>query len=281
MTVIKVIADSVCDVPPEVAARLDITLVPAVITIGDKSYLDDGKEITRETFFDLLPTLPQLPKTSACPLGLSRDLIAAQAARADHLILITAPARLSSIYNNFRLAAEEVAAGRYTLLDSGQVTMGAGFQVILAAEMAAAGAGMDEIAAAINRLHPRTHVYAALNTLENIYKSGRVGWVSAVAGRLLQIKPLVELSEGDVKSLDNIRTFKRAIDRLIEIGLSHGRLDRLAVLHTNNPEAAAQVRAAMAPVYPPQDALIVNVNPALGVHVGAKGVGLALVNHSA
>ena len=274
---IKVLADSVCDIPRDVADRLGVALIPAVVNIGERSYLDDGVELTREHFYELMPTLPRLPTTSACPLGLCRDMIAEQARHAEHLILIAAPAHLSSIYNNFRIAAEEVAPGRYTLIDSGQVTMGEGFQVLEAAEMARAGCSPGEIVARLDSIRPRVHVFGALNTLENLYKSGRVGWVTAIAGRLLQIKPLVELTEGNVKSLDNIRTFRRAFQRLVDLAYEYAPYERLAILHTHNLGMAEQLRDVLSSLFPVEQMLVVNVNPPLGTHVGAQGLGLAMV----
>lgn len=274
---IRVIADSVCDVPPDLVEALQITLVPAVVNIGSQSYLDDGVELTRDQFYEMMPRLAKLPTTSACPLGLCREKIAQQAAKAEHLILISAPAHLSSIYNNFRVAAEELAPGRYTLIDSGQLTMGEGFQVLAAAEMARDGFGVPEIVAALDSMRPRIHVFGALNTLENLYKSGRVGWVTALAGRLLRIKPLVELTEGNVTSIDNVRTFKRAYDRLIDLAQQYAPYERLAVLHTHNAGMAMQLREALAHLFPVENILIVNVNPPLGTHVGAQGLGLAMV----
>lgn len=274
---IRVIADSVCDVPPELVEALKITLVPAVVNIGGKSYLDDGVELTRTQFYEMLPGLATLPTTSACPLGLCREIIEQQSAHADHLILIAAPSHLSSIYNNFRVAADELVPGCYTLIDSGQLTMGEGFQVLAAAEMARDKCSVAEIVAALDDIRPRVHVFGALNTLENLRKSGRVGWVAAITGRLLQIKPMVELTEGNVTSLDNIRTFKRAFARLVGLANQYAPYERLAVLHTHNAGMAAQLRAALAAVFPVEKILVVNVNPPLGTHVGAQALGLAMV----
>ena len=278
--VIKVITDSVCDVPADVAARLDITVVPAVVNIGRESYLDDGVQITREEFYRRLPTLRELPTTSACPLGVTQELIAAKAAEADHLILITTPAHLSGIYNTFRVAAEAVAPGRYTLIDSGQITMGMGFLVIAAAEAAAEGADVATIRAVLDQMQPRIHVFGALNTLENLRKSGRIGWAMAITGQLLQIKPLIEVTQGKVTPLARIRTFKRATERLRQLALDFAPLERLAVLHTGNPEGAEALRDSLAAVFPPAQTPIVHVNPALGTHVADRGLGIALVTQS-
>ncbi|MBN2469413.1 MAG: DegV family protein [Anaerolineae bacterium] len=275
--VIRVVADSVCDIPRELAETLEITLIPAVVNIGDRTYLDDGIELTREQFYAMMPDLDALPTTAACPLGLCREMIAKQARQADHVILISAPAHLSAIYNNFRIAAEEFAPGRYTLIDSGQLTMGAGFQVLAAAEMARDGHSISEITARLDDIRPRVHVFGALNTLENLYKSGRVGWAAALAGRLLQIKPLVELTEGNVRSRDNVRTFKRAFRRLEALAHDYAPFEQLAILHTNNLAGAQQLQAALAELFPMNQMVVVNVNPPLGTHVGAQALGLAMV----
>ena len=275
--VIKVIADSVCDVPRDLAARLDITLIPAVVHIEGKSYLDDDVQITRSEFYQRLPGMKTLPTTSACPLGLTRDMMAEKARQADHLVLLTPPERLSGIYNTFRLAAEEVVPGRYTLIDTGQVTMGAGFLVLAAAEAAINGAGIAAIRRIIADMRPRINVFGALSTLENLRRSGRVGWAAAMAATILQVKPVVELTQGEVRSVANIRTFKRATERLIELARERAPLERLAVLHTGYLDGALALRAALAPVFPPEETPVVNVNPPLGTHVGARGLGIALV----
>ncbi len=125
--VIKVVTDSTCDLPREWVEQWDITVIPTLLQIDGQSLLDDGVQISREEYYRRLPTMKRLPTTSACPLGLSRDLIARAKAGADHLILLTPPAHLSAIYNNFRIAADEMAPGAYTLIDSGQISMGLGW----------------------------------------------------------------------------------------------------------------------------------------------------------
>lgn len=275
--VIKVIADSVCDVPRDIATRLDITLIPAVVNIGEESFLDDGVQITRSEFYQRMPRMATLPTTSACPLGLTREMVRARATEADHLVLFTPPAHLSSIYNNFRIAAEEFAAGRFTLIDTGQITLAAGFQVMTAAEAAAGGAMVADIEALVADMQPRVKAFGALSTMENLRKSGRVSWAAAMAGTILQIKPVVELTQGEVKSVANIRTFRRATQRLVDLAYSLAPLAQLAVLHTENLDGAYDLRDVLAPVHPASEVLVVNVNPALGVHVGASALGIAMV----
>lgn len=278
--VIKVIADSVCDVPRDLAEQLGITLIPTVVTIDGQSFLDDDIQITRDEFYRRLPDMAQLPTTSACPLGVTQEVLARVAAEADHLILIAAPKHLSAIYNTFRLAAEEIAPGRYTLIDSGQITLGSGFQAIAAAEAVAKGATPADVVKELDAMRGRVHMFAALNTLENLRRSGRVSWATAMAGTIFRIKPVLELTNGDIRSIANIRTFKRATDRLHELVLEHAPLERLAILHTDLLDGAQAFRDTLADVFPPSDVLIINVNPSIGTHVGAKGLGVALISQA-
>ncbi|MBN1964777.1 MAG: DegV family protein [Anaerolineae bacterium] len=276
--VIKVITDSVCDIPPEVAAALDITQVPAVVNIGAQSYLDDGVQLTREEFYRRLPMLRELPTTSGCPLGLVEQAIRARAAEADHLILITAPAQFSHIYSTFRTAAEALVPGRYTLIDSHQITMGEGFLVLAAAEGAANGVPLAEIVAHLEDMRARIHIFGVLSTLDNLRKSGRVGWIAALAGTLLNIKPVLELTQGEVDRLALVRSHKQALKRLVEIVSDHAPLERLAVLHTDYPVGAQRLLDQLADLMPPQhEVLAVNLNPALGTHLARAGLGVALL----
>jgi DegV family protein with EDD domain len=251
-----------------------------LVTIDGHSYLVDDEQITCDEFYRLLPKLTQLPTTSACPLGVTQEILSRQAVGADHLILITAPKHLSAIYNNFRIAAEEIVPGRYTLIDSGQITLGAGFQVIAAAEAVARGATVEDVVAELDAMRRRVHIFAVLNTLENLRRSGRVNWATAMAGTLFQIKPVLELTNGDIMSVANIRSFKRATSRLREMVLEYAPLERLAILHTDLLDGAQAFRDSLADIYPTSDVLIINVNPSIGTHVGAKGLGVALVSQA-
>jgi DegV family protein with EDD domain len=272
---IGLVTDSTADIPSEVQAQHGIEVVPALINIGGRSY-EDGREISREEFYTRLPHMKPPPTTSAPSVG------AFQAkyeklfkGGAEQVISIHAANSLSGIFNAARLAAQGFGE-RVRVLDSEQLSLGIGFQVLAAAEGIARGAVLVELLSIVDSVRRRVRVVALLESLEYIRRSGRVSWAKAMIGSLLHIQPLVELRYGIVHRLGQARTRLQGITRLTEALNSFGPLERLAVLHTNAEAAARQLLEEVksrVPVLP----FIVNVTTAIGTHVGPNGLGFAAV----
>jgi DegV family protein with EDD domain len=269
--------DSTCDLPREWTQRFDIRVVPTYVHFGQESLADDGVELIRSDFYRRLPRSPIMPTTSAPPLGQTIEIMTKALADADHVIAFTAPAALSGVYNIFRLAAEQTDPKRVTLIDSRMVSMGMGWQVVIAAEMAQAGASPAEIAAANRAIQPRTDVWAALDTMEYLRRSGRINWAAATVGNLFQIKPLIRLHDSVVSSVTRVRTTHRAFQALVDLAHEAAPLDRLAVMHTDNLEGAWRLIDALKDVHPEKELVVVEATPVLGVHVGPNGLGLGVV----
>jgi DegV family protein with EDD domain len=275
---IRIVTDSTCDIPPETAAAHGIVVVPAYINIGDRSYLD-GVELSRRDFYAQLPGLAQQPTTAAPSSGAfchAYEALAAEGATA--ILSIHVASKLSGVLNAARLGAEESSGVPIQLFDSEQVSMGLGLLAITAADMARAGATMSQIVAALHERLPRTHVYAVLDTLEYVRRSGRVGWTQFGLGTVLRIKPLVHVYAGEVQMLERIRTHKRAVDRLLELVAELGPLEKIALLHICSPEGGEALRQQARHLFPPQtEPLAVEVGPAIGSHVGPGGLGIACI----
>lgn len=272
---IGLVTDSTADIPVEVQGQYGIEVVPALINIGGRSY-EDGREITREEFYTRLPGLKPPPTTSAPSVGafqVKYEKLLREGA--ERVVSIHAANSLSGIFNAARLAAQEFGE-RVKVLDSEQLSLGIGFQVLAAAEGIARGAVMDEIMSIVETVRQRVRVVALLESLEYIRRSGRVSWAKALIGSLLHIQPLVELRYGIVHRLGQARTRLQGVVRLTEALNSFGPLGRLAVLHTNAEAAARQLLEevkARVPVLP----FVVNVTTAIGTHVGPNGLGFAAV----
>lgn len=277
MPAILVMTDSTCDLPAAWIQQYDIRLVPTYVHFGLESLADDGVQLKRTEFYERLTTVTKLPTTAAPPLGEVIDVMAKALQDADHVVALTAPGRLSGIYNTFRLAAEQTDARRVTLIDSQMTSMGLGWQVLTAAEMATAGANPAEIEPAVLAVQSRSEVWAALDTMENLRRSGRVSWAAAKVGGLFQIKPLIRLHASEVTSVTRVRTSQNAFNALVELARKAAPLDRLAVLHTNTLDRAKMLSDTLADLIPGVEYPIVDVTPVLGVHVGANGLGLAVV----
>jgi DegV family protein with EDD domain len=269
------VTDSTSDIPADLEEKYGIEIVPALVNINGRSYAD-GQEISREEFYTRLPGLTPLPKTSSPSVGSFQERYEKLfKAGADFLFSIHPPNELSGIFNAARLAAQEFGQ-RIRVLDSGQVSLGMGYQVILAAETAALGAAQEEVLALVESVRKRVRVTALLDGIEYVRRSGRVSWTVAMIGGALRLHPLIELRYGVVRRLGQARTRLQGVERMLETLNSWGSLERLAVLHTNAESAARQLLEDVKSkvTVPP---LLVNVTTAIGTHVGPNGLGFAVV----
>lgn len=269
------VTDSTADIPVDLAGKYRIEIVPAIVNIGNISY-SDGIDISREEFYTRLPELNPPPTTSSPSVGSIQERYENLVrAGADYILSIHPPNELSGIFNAARLAAQEFGQ-RVKVIDSGQVSLGLGFQVLMAAEAATRGAILDEVTALVESIRQRVRLVALLDTLDYIHRSGRVSWAAAKIGGLLRLQPLVELHFGVVHRLGLARTRLQGIERLVEMLDSWGPLEQLAVLHTNAASAAQQlVDDVKSKVKIPP--LVVNVTTAIGAHVGPCGLGFVAV----
>ena len=273
------LTDSAADLPAAIAAQYGIEVVPCILALDGQSYID-GKDITREEFYTRLPTFKSAPTTAAPSIG---DFQASYRklfdAGCDQIISLHTAAKLTSIASVARQAAADFS-GRITVLESGSLSLGFGFQALAAAEAIAGGADLNGTLAAIRSTRERMRVYAALDTLEYVRRSGRVPKAVAALGGMLHIRPVVELAEGDVKPLGAPRTTRRATEKLYTLLTDLGPLERLAVLHTNAPVRAKEFLELLVREHCealPRDILIVNVTAIIGTHLGPNGLGVAAV----
>ncbi len=274
---IRFVTDSTCDIPTELIKKWDIGVVPAFVNFAGRSYADDGIELDRHSYYDQMPTMTAHPTTSAPSALLAEEIIQRTFEGADHLIMLSVPAKLSGIYNALRLGAAGLPPDRVTQIDSGTLSAALGFQVLSGAETAEKTGDLHEVLNAIERVRRHQRLYAAPETMEYLRRSGRVGWAAASVGALLQIKPIVSATEGNVESIGRVRTFSRAVERLVELASEQAPLDRLALLHANNPEGAQEMKSRLGSLVP-ADTYIMNVTPAIGTHIGPKALGVATLS---
>jgi DegV family protein with EDD domain len=276
---IRVVTDSTCDIPSETAAAYGIVVVPAYINIGDHSYLD-GVELSRTQFYEQLPGYKAPPTTAAPASGTFAEAykkLAGEGATA--IISIHVATSLSGVLNSARLGAEAVEEViPVTLFDSMQLSMGLGLQAITAAKAASEGLSTAEIITMLEERRSRTHVFAQLDTLEYLRRSGRVNWAEFGIGTLLQIKPLIHVYNGQVEMREKIRTSKRAMTQMIQYAAELGPLESIALLHTHAIDKLEMFRQQTKHLYPSDETpLAVEVTPAIGAHVGPGGLGIACI----
>ena len=270
-----IVTDSTSDIPLEVLEKYNIFQIPVDLMIGNKVYLD-GFDLSRNDFYIQLPSLKQLPTTAAPSAGRFQVLYEKIFAQGySEIISIHAASALSGIYNAARLASLEFSQN-INVVDSQQLSLGLGFQAIAAAKSAQENLPFQTIQKRIKSIKERVHVYALLDTFEYIQRSGRVSWARARIGSILNIKPIIELKEGEVINQGLSRARKKGIKFLGDVLQRLGPLEDLAVLHTN----AAQDGTNFIQKFTPdgiQDPLLMNVTTIIGTHIGPNGLGFAAV----
>ena len=272
-----IVTDSTCDIPKYLIDQHELEVVPALLVLDGKEYAD-GISISREDFYKRLPSLQTQPTTAAPSIGdFSAPYERLLTRGCDHILSIHAAGALTTIINSARQAAHDFP-DKITIVDSLSLSLGLGFQVLAAAE--AAENGLQAALHAIESTRKRLHVFAALDTMENLKRSGRVPGVVAALGSILSIKPLIELTNAEVKAIGAVRTTKQGNERMLKLLLEAGALERLAILHTGaEPRAREFLNTVMqqASQSVPRDILMVNVTTVIGTHVGPNGLGFALV----
>jgi DegV family protein with EDD domain len=274
---IGIVTDSTSDLPAYLVEEHNIQVVPTILILEGKEYLD-GIGITREEFYNQLPLLQTAPTTAAPSIGdFTKPYETLLSQGCDHIISIHAASQLTNIVNVARQAALEFP-NQVTCIDSGSLSLGLGFQVLAAAEES--NLGLNSVLDAIASTRKRLQVSAALDTMEYLKRSGRVPGAVAALGGLLSIKPMIELVDGEVKAIGAVRTTKQADERILNFLLGLGDLERLAILHTNAEPRAKQLLNELmnhARKSIPRDILFVNVTAVIGTHLGPNGLGFAAV----
>ena len=274
---IGIVTDSTADLPAYLIEEHNIQVVPTILVLDGREYAD-GIGISREEFYNQLPSLQTAPTTAAPSIGdFTTPYGTLFSQGCDHIISIHAASQLTTIVNIARQAANEFP-DKVTCIDSGSLSLGLGFQVVAAAEEAEFG--LKSALAAVTSTRKRLQVYAALDTMEYLKRSGRVPGTIAALGGLLSIKPMIELADGEVKPIGAVRTTKQANERILKLLLEMGELQRLAILHTNaEPRARNLLNEMMSQARQsvPRDIIFVNVTAVIGTHIGPNGLGFAVV----
>jgi DegV family protein with EDD domain len=272
---ISIVTDSTADIPSDLIDKYQIQVIPNLIMI-DGASLQDGVSISRQEFYERLPWLDPPPTTATASSGIyseTYERLFSQGAR--YILSIHPPVSLSGILNAASSAAQAFGE-KVHVLDSGQVSLGLGFQVLAAAEAIYQGASLDHVLRLVKDVGHRVRLVAMLDTLEYVRRSGRVSWARARLGNLFQIKPFIELRDGVVFSLGETRTRTKGCQRLKEFLYRLGSLERLAILHTNAEQDALQFLAELQ-LNLPLPPLVINVTTAIGNHVGPNGLGFVAV----
>lgn len=276
---IGVVTDSTSDLPGDLARRFGVEVVPTILVVEGKQYAD-GKDLSRGDFYARLPAMQTFPTTAAPSIGeFSARYQKLLDSGCDFVLSIHAASQLTAICDIARQAADDFP-GRVAIVDSGSLSLGLGFQALAAAEAAESGADVETAIASIADVRRRLRVFAALDTMDYLRRSGRVPAAVTLLGGMLSIKPLIELTDGLLKPAGATRTTRQADERMAALLKAGLPIERLAILHTG---AESRARGFLSRLMEecrrdlPREILVVNVATVIGAHVGPNGLGFAAV----
>jgi DegV family protein with EDD domain len=274
MAAIRVVTDSACDLPQDLADELGIEIVPLTIRFGEESFVD-RHDLSPTQFWAKVAGSPVLPETAAPSPGAFEEAYRTLAAGgADGVVCVTLSSELSATYQAAVLAAKAVeGVVPVRVVDSRAVSLGQGLMAVAAARLAKQGKGLDDCAGAATDLVPRTRVYGALDTLENLKKGGRVGSAQALLGSMLSIKPIIEVADGKVEPESKQRTRSKSLRYLVEKVRQFPRVEDLAVMHGDAPDVD-ELLDLLGSVYPREDIIVGQIGAVIGTHAGPRVIGV-------
>jgi DegV family protein with EDD domain len=272
---IRVVTDSACDLPAALAEELSIEIVPLTIRFGDDEFVD-RRDLSPAEFWNKCTSSPLLPETAAPSPGAFEQAYRRLAeSGAEGIVTISISSDLSATGQAAELGAQAVQDTiPIQVIDSRSVSMGQGLIAVAAARLAAAGKGMEDVAGGAIDTIPRTRVFGALDTLENLKKGGRIGGAQALLGSMLSIKPLIEVRDGKVEPEGRQRTRSKALAYLASKVREQERIEQLSVLHGSAPDVEEFIDMISGTI--PRDEIIVgDVGAVIGAHSGPRVIGVA------
>ena len=274
---VRIVTDSSCDLPQGMADALGIRIVPLSIRFGDTEYID-RTTITATEFWSKCAASPTLPETAAPSPGQFEETYRSLAAEgATAIVVVSLSSDLSATMQSAELAARAVTPGiDVRIVDSRNASMGLGLTVLACAELAATGASADEVVARAQSVIPRTRVFAALDTLDNLKKGGRIGGAKAMLATVMSIKPLIAITNGLVAEAGKQRTRSKALAHLVDILRNQEvPIERLSVLNAQCADVDAFV-AMVKEVYS-GEIIIGDIGAVIGTHAGQGTIGIVLL----
>ena len=277
---VKILADSTCDLSPSLVSRYKIGIIPLYVHLGEKEY-KDGVDITPSDLYKWSDEHNETPRTSAPGIEDIESFLDKDSA--DEYVIFTISSSMSSSYNNCILAAEDLEmTDRVHVIDSANLSTGIGLQVIKAAELAAAGMTASEIAAEIEKIKGKVRASFVVDTLTYLYRGGRCSGVSAFLGSALRLHPRIEVIDGAMHPEKKYRgkNTRFIIDyvRDMENDLRSAVRDRVFITHSGcDREIVEDVRAYLEGLGRFDEILETTAGAVISSHCGPGTLGVLFI----
>jgi DegV family protein with EDD domain len=272
---LRIVTDSVADIPPKIAEELAITVVPFYVRFGDEVYRD-RVDLSTEEFYRKLMSNRRLPVSSTPSPGEIAKVYDRLAEETDEILSIHVSSKLTATYEVALQAREQMKRKcRVEIVDSLSGAMGEGLVVITAARKAQSGADLNQVADMAREAVLKSHVHMCFDTLEYLRRGGRIGRAQALLGSVLRVNPIVGVRDGEVHPFGRERSRAKAIDRLVDFAKSLPSVRELAVEHATNRDEAEALADRLGALFARERIYISTVAPAVGVHVGPRVIAVS------
>jgi DegV family protein with EDD domain len=275
---IRVVTDSTADLPQRYLDQYNIRVVPIVIHFGEEVYLD-GETIDGPTFYRLIEEHQALPKTSQPSPGdfatAYREIAAT--GECEQILSVHVTGKLSGTYHSAQMAAEMVQDEiQVEAFDSLGGSASLGFMCIEAARMAEAGEPLANILTRLEHIRQEVNLYLTLESLRFAQMSGRVGRLQGALASLLNVKPIIFLEDGLIDAIENVRTRRRAIDRMLELTAERvgDNPINLGVIHAEAPKEAQALLSKAQSLFNCRESYVHDLALGLAVQFGPGTLGL-------
>lgn len=276
---IKILTDSTADLPRDYLERYHIAVVPLTLTWQGCTYVDDGVNLNRRELYQKLRGAKQLPITSQPSLGDFDRVYRELTADGSEVLFLTISSEMSGTSRAARSAADALPAARICVYDTRHVSVALAVLVLWAAQMAAAGATLEQITASLDRLLDRSGIVFLVDSLEYLRLGGRIGTAAAMVGTLLNVKPLLTVRDGLIQPLCKVRTKKLAKEQMLaklDEQVPAGSRIWGGVAHCDNPEEAQWMAEELRRGYDCAELFVAEMGPVVGTHVGPGLFGCAI-----
>ncbi|MCM3571551.1 DegV family protein [Mesobacillus subterraneus] len=274
MSKIKIVTDSTCDLNNELIEKWGIIVVPLSISINGENYLD-RVDISPKEFMEKMKASPDLPKSSQPPAGEFLKVYDELAADGFEIISIHMTGGMSGTVRSAESAAQMTRA-KVNVVDSRFISKALAFQVLEAAQLAAAGKTADEIVARLNKIREQTRLFVVVDTLENLVKGGRIGKGRAMIGSLLNIKPIASLEGGEYTPVSKARSHSQVVKYLSNqfAADTEGKtIKGVGLVHAEGEGLAERIKAAVIETSGYDDFSIEETTPIVSTHTGPGAIG--------
>ena len=274
---VKIVTDTLSDITGDLAAELDVTLVPLYVRFGEKLYRD-RVEITSEDFYRRLVNEPKLPSTTQPTPNDFAEVYKKLAETTDEILVIVVSSKLSGTYQSAMQAKDYVKGKcRIDIVDSLTVALAEGLIVVSAVNAVKKGADLARAAEVARKAVPRSHLIAYFDTLKYLAKGGRIGKASGLVGSLLSVKPILTVRDGEMAPLTRVRSLSAGLDYLYNIAASTPKIEGLAVEHATTPGDADKLVERLGAIFPKEKIYRSVISPVVGTYAGPNALALTIL----